>query len=87
MASNDKQIPLEALDEARLRELAACWRFAIEDGRLRGPGIAKLLARKRSHSVAHVVEALSDDEATAAVARLEVPLRGGTTHGRCSRCI
>jgi endonuclease YncB( thermonuclease family) len=71
---NNKEFLLQVLDEARLRELAEKWRVSVEDARLRAPGIAKRLARKRAISVAEIVEALTDDEAAAAVRRLEVPI-------------
>lgn len=72
MALNDKAFLLAALTEQRLRELAAVWRVAITDRRLRGPGIVKLIARKRSVSLAELIAALSDHEAEAALCRLEV---------------
>jgi len=49
----------------------------ISDGRLRGPGIAKLIARKRSIALADIVAAMTTDESLAAVQVLEVPLHDG----------
>lgn len=84
-SGNDKNFLLACVSEERLRELAARWRVAIEDRRLRGPGIAKLIARKRSVSIADILAALSDDEASAALERLEVPSESANPRATLAR--
>lgn len=60
--ANDKEYLLGTLPLVRLHELAALWSIAIEDRRLKAPGIAKLMARKRSLSVTDILGAMSAEE-------------------------
>lgn len=73
MAANNKQFLLGLVTEKRLRTLCDEWGVKITDGRLGAPGIAKLLARKRSLDLTAVIAALSDVECAAAATELGLP--------------
>lgn len=67
---NDKEFLLNALDEQRLRALAQTWGYPVQDRRLRAPGIAKDLARKRSLTVRRILDEMSPTELTDACRRV-----------------
>ena len=74
---NDKEFLLCLLDTERLRSLAEGWGFPIRDQRLRAPGIAKELARKRSLTVQQIVDAMAASELAAACTRVGLAPTGG----------
>lgn len=72
MASNNKEFLLSLLSEERLRGLSQQWGVKITDQRLRAPGIAKKLARKRSLDLVAIVSAMTEQECQRAAARIGV---------------
>ena len=56
---SNKQFLLEQIGFERLKELASNWGYSVHDARLRAPGLAKLLARKRSVSIEGILEAMT----------------------------
>lgn len=72
MPSSNKEFLLSLLSEERLRELCQAWGVTITDQRLRTPGIARKLARKRSLDVVAIVSAMTDQECHLAASRIRV---------------
>jgi len=79
---NNKEFLLSVLHEDRLRSLATTWRHAIQDRRLRAPGIAKELGRKRSLSIATILEAMNEAELAEACRRTGLAVTGTTAMRR-----
>lgn len=72
MATNNKEFLLGLLTEDRLRQLCVGWGIEITDQRLRAPGIAKRLGRKRSLDLGAIVGAMTDTECQLAATRMGV---------------
>lgn len=73
---SNKELLLSVLLEGRLRSLATTWGHAIQDRRLRAPGIAKELARKRSLDVTTILEAMNEAELAEACRRVGLAVTG-----------
>ena len=76
---NDKEELLSVLDEQRLRSLAETWGHEVEDRRLRAPGLAKALARKRSLTVGTILAAMNRGELAEACRRVGLSATGTTS--------
>lgn len=77
--STTKQFLLEGLTVDRLQELAGEWGHTIHDRRLKAPGIAKALARKRSLTPDIIAAVMTRDELADACRRVALAVDGDAT--------